>query len=405
MFKHSFHYGWLIVFAGMLTLFSCLGLARFAFGVILPGMREGLSLAYDQMGYLGTGNFVGYLFSVAITPTLLKLWRPRITMVSGLTLIALTLAGMSQSGTFIQLLALYTLTGIGSGLANIATMVLIAHWFRREKRGRAAGLMVLGNGVAIIFAGLCIPVLNRLYGLDGWRISWLLLAIITLAVAVIVGLVVRNDPENLGLKPLGHAVAWSEHELVTAASGHAGRALITLGLLYLVFGATYMVYGTFIVTSMVEEYGFSEATAGQFWSWVGFFSLFSGLIFGSLSDRIGRKAGLMVVFVVQTLAYLFAGSGLGVFALLLSVVLYGIAAWAIPAIMTAAVSDYLGVAKAAAGFSLITFFFAGGQTVGPAVAGLVAEHFGSFSPAFLLSAAMTSGAVLLCLCLPRPAAH
>ena len=405
MFKHSFHYGWLIVFAGMLTLFSCLGLARFAFGVILPGMREGLSLAYDQMGYLGTGNFVGYLFSVAITPTLLKLWRPRITMISGLMLIALTLAGMSQSGTFTQLLVLYCLTGIGSGLANIATMVLIAHWFRREKRGRAAGLMVLGNGVAIIFAGLCIPVFNRLYGLDGWRISWLLLAIITLVVAVIVGLVVRNDPETLGLKPLGHATAWSENELVSAGSGNAGRALITLGLLYLVFGATYMVYGTFIVTSMVEEYGFSEATAGQFWSWVGFFSLFSGIIFGSLSDRIGRKAGLMVVFAVQTLAYLFAGSGLGVFALLLSVVLYGIAAWAIPAIMTAAVSDYLGVAKAAAGFSLITFFFAGGQTVGPAVAGLVAEYFGSFAPAFLLSAAMTSGAVLLCLCLPRPAAH
>ncbi|MCW8893433.1 MAG: MFS transporter [Deltaproteobacteria bacterium] len=402
MSKLPFHYGWLIVIAGILTLFSCLGLARFAFGMLLPGMREGLGLAYDQMGYLGTGNFIGYLLSVAITPPLLKIFRPRITISAGLLVIAISLAGMSQSGTFIQLLVLYALTGVGSGLANISTMVLIAHWFRREKRGRAAGLMVFGNGLGIIFAGLTVPVFNRLYGLDGWRVSWLLLATLTLLIAVVVTLIVRNTPENLGLKPLGSMRPLSESELSGADATSPGRALLSLGVLYLAFGATYMVYGTFIVTSMVEEYGFSEATAGQFWSWVGFFSLFSGIIFGSLSDKIGRKAGLMVVFSVQTLAYLLAGSGLGTSALLFSVVLYGIAAWSIPAIMTAAVSDYLGVARAAAGFSLITFFFAGGQAVGPAVAGLIAEHFGSFSPAFLLSAAITMAALLFAATLPRP---
>jgi MFS family permease len=88
--------------------------------------------------------------------------------------------------------------------------------------------------------------------------------------------------------------------------------------------------------------------------------------------------------------------------LLASVVLYGIAAWAIPAIMTAAVGDYLGIARAAGAFSLITFFFAGGQTVGPALAGIIAEASGSFAPAFLLTAALTGVAALLALKLPRP---
>jgi MFS family permease len=169
----------------------------------------------------------------------------------------------------------------------------------------------------------------------------------------------------------------------------------------MVFGATYMVYGTFIVTSMIEDHAFSEASAGQFWSWVGFFSLFSGVIFGTLSDRISRRNGLAVVFGIQTLAYLLAGSGLGDMALLLSVFLYGISAWSIPAIMTAAVGDFLGVAKAAAGFSLITFFFAGGQTVGPAVAGIIAENSGYFAPAFLLAAGLTGIAVLATLKLPK----
>jgi MFS family permease len=397
-----FHYGWLIVVAGCMTLFSCLGLARFAFGMLLPGMREGLNLAYDQMGFLGTGNFVGYLFSVAITPSLLKRLRPRTTIVLGLFIIAISLTAMAQCDSYLPLLSLYLLTGIGSGLANIATMVLIAHWFRREKRGRAAGLMVLGNGVGIIFSGVLIPMFNQFYGNDGWRASWSLLGGMTLVIALVVALMIRNDPEDLGLEPVGKMIPLNDHELRRTNTGSHGRAIFSLGLLYLAFGATYMVYGTFVVTSMVEEYGFSEAAAGQFWSWVGFFGLFSGVLFGGLSDRIGRKGGLAVVFSIQTLAYLLVGSGNGGWTLWLSVFLYGIVAFAIPAIMTASVSDYLGVAKAAAGFSLITFFFAGGQTVGPAIAGLIAQHSGSFSAAYLISAAITFLATLFSLTLPRP---
>ncbi|NOY13526.1 MAG: YbfB/YjiJ family MFS transporter [Deltaproteobacteria bacterium] len=405
-FQHRFpfHYGWLIVVTGILTLFACLGLARFAFGMLLPGMRAGLGLAYDQLGYIGTGNFVGYLLSVAMAPGLIHKFKPRITISFGLLLIAFSMVGMSQCSTFLSLLLFYTLTGIGSGLANIPTMVLIAHWFRRERR-RAAGLMVIGNGSAIVLAGLLIPFLNQRYGAEGWRISWLLLAAVAVLVGLLVAILVRNDPQELALTPIGEKQVFSEVELSTPLPANSGRTLLLLGLLYLLFGATYMVYGTFIVTSMVDEYGFSEAVAGQFWSWVGFFSLFSGVIFGTLSDRIGRRRGLMLVFSVQTLAYLLAGSGLGEWPLLISVFLYGIAAWAIPAIMVAAVGDFLGVTKAAAGFSLITFFFAGGQTVGPAVAGIIGEASGSFAPAFLLAALLTGIAALLSLKLPQPAAR
>jgi MFS family permease len=397
-----FHYGWLIVVTGILTLFACLGLARFAFGMLLPGMRDGLGLAYDQLGYLGTGNFVGYLLSVAFTPMVLRRLKPRLTISLGLLLIAVSMAGMSRCETYLPLLLLYFLTGIGSGLANIPMMVLIAHWFRRERRGRAAGLMVIGNGSAIVFSGLLIPFLNQQYGAAGWRVSWLLLAGISLLIGLLVALLVRNDPESIGLEPIGAKQSFDEAALVSPEPANSGRIMLYLGLLYLAFGATYMVYGTFIVSSMVAEYGFSEATAGQFWSWVGFFSLFSGIIFGTLSDKIGRRGGLMVVFVVQTLAYLLAGSGLGEWALMASVALYGIAAWAIPAIMAATVGDYMGITKAASAFSLITFFFAGGQTIGPAIAGIIAETSGSFAPAFLLSAALTGVAALASMKLPQP---
>jgi len=395
----SVHYGWIIVLAGYLVLFACLGLARFAYGMLLPGMRADLGFGYDRMGLISTGNFVGYLASVALVPRLLRRFRPRLTITAGLVLIAGSMLAIGTGHGFPAILGLYGLAGFGSGLANIPAMVLVSHWFRRSHRGRAAGLMIAGNGSAIILSGFLVPFLNRMFGASGWRAGWLVLGGLVALIALLAAWLLRNTPAELGLEPLGTAEAAGGTALAGERAG-GGLLVLKLGMVYLIFGATYMVYGTFIVSSMVEEYGLDEATAGFYWSWVGLLSIASGILFGMLSDRIGRRGGLAAVFAVQCGAYLLAASGLGVPALLLSILLYGLAAFAIPTIMAAAVGDYFGTQQAARVFSLVTFFFAAGQTFGPGGAGVLADRLGSFAPAYLAAAGLTGLAVLLCRLLP-----
>jgi predicted MFS family arabinose efflux permease len=250
--------------------------------------------------------------------------------------------------------------------------------------------MQIGTGSAIIFSGMLVPLLNRILGDDGWRIAWQVLGGISAAVAVAAAVLLRNSPADMGLRPMGEPdEPWEE--LVHPHRKVPEKGIVVhLGVLYFLFGLTYMIYGTFIVTTMVAERGLAEASAGRFWAWVGFFSIFSGMLFGSLSDRIGRKGGFMAVFLVQTLSYFLAGADPGMGSLYLSIALYGIAAWSIPTVMAAAVGDYLGPSGAAAGFSIVTFFFAAGQTVGPSLAGVIAERTGTFSTAYLLSAAATA---------------
>ena len=396
------HYGWIVALVGTLTIFACLGLARFAFGMLLPAMREALGMSYDEMGFLGTANFSGYLAAVAVVPFLLRRFSPRQLIASGLALIAICMLGIAAGESYLLILFLYSCVGIGSGIANIPIMVLVSFWFRRDKRGMAAGLIVVGSGFAIMFSGFVIPILNEKFILSGWRVSWILLAIIVLLVALTAAFLIRNDPEEKGLSPVGHARDLEYDPSTNKGSFTSVRILSHLGFLYFSFGATYVIYGTFIVTTMVEEYAFAEAMAGRFWSWVGFFSLFSGTLFGLLSDKVSRKVGLMAVFSVQTMAYLLAGCKLGTMALFGSVVLYGIAVFAIPAIMAAAVGDYLGKARAAAAFSIVTFCFAIGQTIGPALAGMVAESTGSFTGSYLASAVVTGFAMIFSWYLPNP---
>jgi MFS family permease len=397
-----FHYGWVIVAVGFLIIFACIGLARYAYTMLLPSMQFGLGLSYDRMGFISTGNFCGYLLSVILAPRLIRRFGPRIVICAGLAPITLALLAMGRSNGFIAPFALYLLVGMGTGFANIPTMVLINHWFHSDRRGTAAGLMIAGNGAAIMLAGFLVPYLNRVFGADGWRAGWLLLGAVALVVGILAAWLVRNHPADVGLEPLGRSLPLSPEQLIPHERRGDGALLVRLGMLYLAFGATFMVYGTFIVATMVREYGFSEAKAGLYWSWAGFFSFFSGVLFGALSDRIGRRYGLALVFGVQSAAYLLAGFKPGSGGLMISIFLYGLAVFAIPAIMAAAVGDYLGPSRAAGAFATITIFFAAGQTIGPALAGMIARTTGAFTGAYLLAALITALAMIFALFLPRP---
>ena len=403
MEKPRLHYGWVIVAAGAMTVFSCLGLARFAYGMILPLMGKSLSLRYDEMGFIGTGNFAGYLAAVAMAPWFMRRFGASRTVTAGLVLDAASMVLIGSASGFRPILGLYFLTGVGSGLANVPMMVLVSHWFTREMRGRAAGLVLIGNGVAIVFAGFLIPALGDLFGPDGWRAGWRVLGGLSAAVAVAAWLLLRDFPADVGLEPIGAWRAGSPPRPAAAPHPPAGKGVIVhLGAIYLIFGLTYMIYGTFIVTTMVAERGMAVAAAGRFWSWIGLIGILSGPLFGALSDRIGRKGGFMAVFAVQAACYGLAGLALGTWSIYLSIVLYGMSAWAIPTIMTAAVGDYMGAAKAATAFSVITFFFGAGQTLGPGIAGVLAKGSGSFDGSYLLAAGATGAGILVAALLRHP---
>lgn len=398
----TLHYGWIVVAVGVLVIFTCIGLARFAYTVLLPGMQEGLGLRYDKMGFIGTGNFIGYLAAILLCPLLLKRLSFRTAVSVGLSLIAVCMLGISFGRSFTMVFLLFALTGMGSGFANLPMMTLITNWFQREKRGRAAGLIVMGNGTGIIFVGILIPFLNRMYGADGWRHSWLVLGLISLAVAACAACFLRNHPGELGLMPVGRPMHAATDQVPFREGCGNGRLLVRIGFLYLIFGATFMIYGTFIVTTMVSDYGFSEAKAGLYWSWVGFFGLFSGVGFGTLSDFVGRNRSMALVFSLQTAAYLLAGLKFGSGTLLVSIILFGSTIFAIPAIMTATVGDYFGPTRAARAFSIATIFFAFGQITGPATAGLIAGAQGTFTSAYLLASLLTAIAAIIAIMLPPP---
>jgi MFS family permease len=301
-------------------------------------------------------------------------------------------------------LLLYTLTGFGSGASNVPLMGLISHWFGRRVRGRAAGIVQSGTGLGIMGSGLLVPALGVAWGASAWRGGWLVLGLVVIVVALAAFAILRNSPAELGLQPLGSDATDASHAALPAGPlGDHRRLLLHLGAIYFLFGFTYVIYATFIVTTLVEERGFDAVLAGRFWFWVGFLSLFSGPLFGWLSDRAGRRTALVAVFALHTAAYLSVGLGLSDPFLYLSIGLFGLAAWSVPAILAVTVGDHVGPRLAVAAFGAITFVFGLGQIAGPALAGILAEMHGGFASSYLLASGLAFTALLLAARLRPPA--
>jgi MFS family permease len=403
---HSIHYGWFIVLSGILTIVAVLGLGRFSLGMLLPSMGSDLELSYSKMGFIGTGNFIGYLVAVLVSSRLVNRLGYRMVISSGILLVGSSMIVVGSANGFWMVLAAFFCTGIGTGLANVPIMVLVSHWFGSSLRGRAAGLMVSGSGLGIMLTGILVPAINNWTSSgDGWRLNWIVLGGMVLFIAVLCASLIRERPQDLGLQILEKTNSKQKrkdpNQAVERPLTTGKGILFHLGSIYFFFGFTYVIYVTFVITTLINDYNYSEAVAGRFWFWFGLIGIFSGPVFGTLSDRLGRAKTLALVYALQGVSHLLLALNPWDGSIYVSIGLFALCAWSVPSIVAAAIGDYLGPLQAASGFAIVTLLFGVGQIAGPALAGILAEISGNFSNAYLLAALFTVIAATLSLFLPK----
>jgi len=386
------HYGWIVVGLGVAVVVGALGFGRFGYTVVLPSMKAGLGLDAVRAADLATGNMIGYLSFAVISGMLAARFGAR-TVISFFMLVtgaSMVLSGLADS--YPLALAARTLTGIGSAGANIPVMALVAVWFAPRRRGLATGITVSGASIGLVLTGLLVPVILRRFGPDGWRQAWFLFAAFALLMAVLGPILLRNSPADKGCVPVG-SVAGS------VVGSAAGRPRVNWSLLYksgqiwhlagiyILFGFSYVIYATFFVDYLTSEAGLLIGRAGSLWSAIGMLSVASGFIWGSVSDRLGRKYGLALVFLLQGASYALFGLWHSIPGYYLSALLFALTAWSVPAIMAASAGDLLGRKMAAAAFGFISLLLSVGQVLGPFVAGRIAALTGSYSYSFVAAAA------------------
>lgn len=392
---YKIHRGWFVLVLIMLSILACLGLGRFAFGAIIPFMKEGLDLTYREVGLIASAIFLGYMASAAGSGYAVIYFSSKKVIVTSLLIIALSMFLIANASHFWIVYLGCLWMGIGSGGANIPSLGLVAQWFRSEQRGAAMGLATGGIGLGIVLSGLLVPQIVTGSADEGWRMSWIVLSAAVFIVAIMNLLFLKNHPSEVGLQPIGERPASTMKTIHTVDTHQAApnmdkvytnKTIWMLGIIYFLWGFSYLVFSTFLVDFLMSDKGFDEHRAGQFFAAAGFTSIVSGWLWGYLSDRWGRLFALSALYFSQfILLVLFCVSHLTSL-LFLETILYGAVLFGVPTVMVASVSDFVGAKSTPIAMGFITLFFGAGQFVSPVVTGYILDSFNSYIIAFLVSA-------------------
>ncbi len=387
------HYAWIVAFTGTLVTILAHGFGRMSYSVILPSMRDGLGLTYTQLGTIATGNFIGYLCLAVIGGFIAaRFGVRRVVFVSLLVIgVSLFLTGFSDSFVFAFFMRL--ISGMGNGGSYVPIMALPAAWFVMKKRGLATGIVSGGIGTGLFFSGIILPPVIAAFGKEGWRYAWFILGVMVFVLAFVCYAFLRNTPQERGISLYGGEEPQKGGPKVTLFSAFKDVVvepeMWKLGSVYFMYGFSYIIYLTFFPAYLVKEMNVPAVTAGRIFSVLGLFSIFCGVVYGWISDVLGRRYGSMIAYLTLALSYVIFAFWKDYAGFYLSAIVFGIAAFSVPTIMAAASGDAVGGRLAPAGLGFITLFFGIGQALGPVVGGWIKDTTGFFTNAFLLSAAVS----------------
>lgn len=394
-------YGWVIVAGAFVVLFVAYG-AQYSFGVFFAALLE--EFGWSRASLSGVFSLYAFGYCVFGFPAgrLTDLWGPRRVIAAGGCFLGLALAGMAAVSRLWEPYLLYGLVAaIGMGTAYVPCNATVVKWFVR-RRGLAVGLASSGASAGTVV----LPALAQaLVGAMGWRAAYLVLGVGVLLLLNLVALGMRRDPESLGLSPDGAGQPFPAAAPDGGANWPLSRAARTpaFWLLGAAFSATWIpVFIPLVhIVRFGRDLGLTPLVAASAVSAVGLGAVAGRLAMGAVSDRIGRRATVAAAMALQATAFIGFMAVQSTGALYATAFVFGYSYGAISTLFTAIVGDFFGREQAG---TLVGVLFALAGSMGgwgPFVAGAIHDAWGTYAPAFALSAGFNVlAAILLLRCRP-----
>ena len=371
-----------------------LGITRFAYGLLLPVMRDDLGWSYTLAGGMNTANAAGYLLGALMTPSLMRRFGASAVLLVGALLASIF---MAASGFFTgawPLLLQRLLAGVTSAFVFVSGGLMVARLGAQAPAhsGLLIGVSYGGTGWGIVVSALGVPLmLDAARGVPhGWSWAWWGLALVCLLGTAVLAWPARLLSKQAQSTPESNQQAPSSK----GATSVPWRAMVPALGGYALFGVGYIGYMTFVI-ALLREQGVSHEAITVFYALLGLSVVASGRIWAGLLDQAkggGALAFLNAVLGVATILPALTGAWPVV---LVSGLLFGGVFLSVVASTTAFVRHNLPESQWAGGISTFTVVFALGQIVGPTVVGWVADGPGGLARGLVYSAgALWVGALL-----------
>lgn len=384
---------WRAALSGMLLLVVGMGVGRFAYTPLLPGLREALDWPLSQAGDVASANYLGYVIGALAAAGIANRQRQyRWLAVAALASALTTAAGAVLDSNFGWLL-LRAASGVASAFVLVLGTAIVSRRLLAAGRPALAAVYFGGVGVGIVFSVALIE-LGEAAALSVFG-QWASLGgiCVLFAIAALVLLGARQAGDSRAQDGPAPAPVDDSAPTLEAPRAATRAALVRLIIAYGLFGFGYVVTATFIV-QMARDLPGARLAEPLSWLAVGLCAIPSTAFWQWLAGRTGTWRALRIAFLTEAVGVLLAGYGGGVLALAGGGALLGGTFVGITALGLAA-ARRIAPLRADQVMGWMTAAFGIGQWIGPAAAGRLAEASGSFALPSLLAAGLLGLGFLL----------
>jgi sugar phosphate permease len=319
------HYAWVVAFVTFLVLIVTAGI-RATPGLLMVPLEGEFGWSRAVISAAVAINIALFGLIGPFAASAMDRWGVRRLVVAAVALLAVSVALTTRMHNQWQMTLLWGIcVGTGTGVTSMVLAAVVAtRWFD-ARRGLVLGTLSAANATGqLVFLPLLAGVIDR----HGWRAAALVVSGAALIVFVIALVLLRDRPEDLGLRPYGrHSDADSTSAAAALApfaalrlAFHSQAFWILAGTFFICGLSTNGLIGTHLIAAC-HDYGIPEMRSAQLLAVMGIFDIVGTTASGWLTDRYSSRHLLFGYYTLRGLSLLYlpftlesGAGGLGMFA-------------------------------------------------------------------------------------------
>jgi predicted MFS family arabinose efflux permease len=355
----------------MIALAVAMGIGRFVYTPILPGMMEGLGMSASDAGLIASANYLGYLVGALVGAGGWAHGRERQVALASLAASAALAVAMGLFTGLIPFVVIRFLAGVASAMTMVFMTSIVFSHLALARRSDLQALHFGGTGLGIAVSSLLMMVLATVHA--HWTAGWYWSGVLSLAGLCLVAVLADEGPVN------------------GANSGREPRLPRDPGLYkiifsYGLFGFGYVITATFLV-AIVRQSGETRVFEALVWLATGAAAVPSLFLWQKLADRSSIYTAYALSCLVEAVGVAASVMISGRPGPIIGGVLLG-ATFMVQTALGIQAGRQLAPLATRRVFAIMTASFGLGQIVGPLVAGILVEWSGNYVSASLLAASV-----------------
>ncbi|MEA3442698.1 MAG: OFA family MFS transporter [Chloroflexota bacterium] len=387
--KTGIFYGWIIVAIGSTILALEWGF-QYSYGIFFTELCQNLNWTRAMVSGGYSLFMLWHSISYLISGRLNDKYGPRLTL--AISIIALT-AGYALMSTIKAPWQLYIFYGImlgtGAGFGYVPIASTVSRWFV-AKRGMALGITTAGIGIGTLALA---PFAQFLISQFAWRASYLIIAAILLVIGLPISQMMRLEPSAKGLLPDGveEIVKEDKHDSsspavdFTLTQATKTKAFWTLFAMYASLNFAIQLIMVHL-KAYATDMGITPMIAATVVGLVGGISILGRMAMGSVSDKIGRRAGFFIGYLSMAVIMLWLLKATQAWQFYLFSSIFGFGYGSCMVLFPAIIADWFGIKFHGTIFGVLSLAPGIGGAIGPLIAGYTFDATQSYDTVIVIGA-------------------